>query len=123
MYINTYNLCFTGYDVLLVRRLHLVSPALLPSGRGFKPHLLHRFLTFHADLTKWPDGLMGRPGTVDRSTCRAWARAVARGRRAHAGPSFGHLYAEVCFGMCMLVAWSRDVGCAERTDVQRVNLK
>jgi hypothetical protein len=31
------------HDVLLVRRLHLVSHALLPSGRGFEPHLLHRF--------------------------------------------------------------------------------
>ena len=56
-------------DVLLVRWLHLVSPALLPSGCRFKPHLLHRFLTFYADLTKWSDG-----------------------------PPFGHLYAEVWFG-------------------------
>jgi hypothetical protein len=32
------------YDVLLLKRLHLVSPALLPSGCGFEPHLLHRFL-------------------------------------------------------------------------------
>jgi hypothetical protein len=31
------------YDVLLVRKLHPVSPALLPSGRGFEPHILHRF--------------------------------------------------------------------------------
>jgi hypothetical protein len=31
--------------------LHPVSPALLPLGRGFKPHLLHRF-TFYGDLTK-----------------------------------------------------------------------
>jgi hypothetical protein len=36
------------HDVLLVRRLHLVSSALLPSGRGFKPHLL----TFYVNLTK-----------------------------------------------------------------------
>jgi hypothetical protein len=28
-------------------------PPLLLSGCGFKPHLLHRFLTFYADLTKW----------------------------------------------------------------------
>jgi hypothetical protein len=30
----------------------------------FKPHLLHRFLTFYADLIKWADGLMGWPDTV-----------------------------------------------------------
>jgi hypothetical protein len=86
MYIHIYNLYSIlktlGHDVPLVRQLHPVSSALLPSGRGFEPHLLHRFLTFYADLTKWPDGLMGRPDTVSRPTCRAWARAVARGRRA-----------------------------------------
>jgi hypothetical protein len=37
-----------------------VSPALIPSRRVFEPHLLHRFLTFYADLTKWPEGLTGR---------------------------------------------------------------
>jgi hypothetical protein len=33
-----------NHDVLLVRWLHLVSPALLPSGLGFKPHLLQLFI-------------------------------------------------------------------------------
>jgi hypothetical protein len=70
------------HDVLLVRRLHPVSPALLPLGRGFEPHLLHHFLTFYADLTKWSNGLTGRPNTVSRPMCRAWAGAVARGRWA-----------------------------------------
>jgi hypothetical protein len=43
---NLYSIIKTPvYDVLLVRRLHPVSPTLLPSGRGFEPHLLHRFLT------------------------------------------------------------------------------
>jgi hypothetical protein len=63
------------YDVLLVRRLHLVSPTLLPSGLGFKPHLLHRFLIFYTDLTKWPDGLMGRAGTVSRASQNYGPRA------------------------------------------------
>jgi hypothetical protein len=40
------------HDVLLVRQLYPVSPALLSSERGFEPHLLHRFLPFYADLTK-----------------------------------------------------------------------
>jgi hypothetical protein len=31
------------HDILLVRRLHPVSLALLPLERGFEPHLLHRF--------------------------------------------------------------------------------
>jgi hypothetical protein len=30
-------------DVLLVRRLNIVSLALLPSGLGFKPYPLHHF--------------------------------------------------------------------------------
>jgi hypothetical protein len=34
------------YGALLVRRLHPVSSPLLQSGCGFKPYLLHRFLTF-----------------------------------------------------------------------------
>jgi hypothetical protein len=58
---NLYSILKTPkHDVLLVRRLHPVSPTLLPSRRGFKPHLMHRFLKFYADLTKWPDGLTGR---------------------------------------------------------------
>jgi hypothetical protein len=41
---NVYSILKTpDHDVLLVRWLHLVSPALLPSGRGFEPHLMHRF--------------------------------------------------------------------------------
>jgi hypothetical protein len=41
---NLYSILKTPeYDVLLVRQLYLVSPALLASGRGFEPHLLHRF--------------------------------------------------------------------------------
>jgi hypothetical protein len=31
------------HNVLLTRRLHSVSLALLPLGRGFEPHLLHHF--------------------------------------------------------------------------------
>jgi hypothetical protein len=29
------------------------------AGHGFEPHLLHRFLTFYADLIKLADGLTG----------------------------------------------------------------
>jgi hypothetical protein len=57
------------------------------------------FLTFYADLTKWPD-------TVSRPECRAWAKVVARGRWARARLPFGHLYAEVCFGTWRLVVRS-----------------
>jgi hypothetical protein len=69
---NLYSILKTSeYDVLLVRQLHPVSPAFLPSRRWFEPHLLHRSLTFYTDLTKWPDGLTGRPGMVGRPKCRA----------------------------------------------------
>jgi hypothetical protein len=34
-----------------------MSPALLPSGHELELHLLHRFLTFYADLIKWANGL------------------------------------------------------------------
>jgi hypothetical protein len=34
-----------------------MSLALLPSGYGFEPHLLHHFVTFYADLIKWADEL------------------------------------------------------------------
>jgi hypothetical protein len=48
LYIRMYNLYSIlktlKHDVLLVRRLHLVSPALLLSGHVFEPHLLHHFL-------------------------------------------------------------------------------
>jgi hypothetical protein len=41
---NLYSILKTlDHDVLLVRRLHFVSPALLPSELGFEPHLLHHF--------------------------------------------------------------------------------
>jgi hypothetical protein len=64
-YIHIYNLysilkTFED-DILLVRQLYLVSLAFLPSGHGFEPHILHRFLTFYADLIKWADGLTGWP--------------------------------------------------------------
>jgi hypothetical protein len=72
-YVNLYLILKTPmHDVLLVRRLHPVSHALLLSGRWFEPQLLHHFLTFYADLAN----------TVSRPACRACARAVVRGRRA-----------------------------------------
>jgi hypothetical protein len=44
---NLYSILKTlDHDVLLIRRLHLVSPTLLSLGRGFEPYLLHHFLTF-----------------------------------------------------------------------------
>jgi hypothetical protein len=49
---NLYSILKTiDHDVLLVRRLHLVSPV-LSSGLRFEPHLLHR-------LTNWPNGHEG----------------------------------------------------------------
>jgi hypothetical protein len=69
---NLYSILKTPeHDVLLVRRLHPVSLAFLPSGRGFGPHLLHCSLTFYADLIKWPDELTSRLGMVSKSACRA----------------------------------------------------
>jgi hypothetical protein len=69
-YIHVYNLYSilktSEHDVVLVRQLHPVSHALLPSGHEFEPYLLHRFLTFYADLIKWADGLTGWSGTVSR---------------------------------------------------------
>jgi hypothetical protein len=51
---NLYSILKTfEHNVLLVRQLHPVSLAFLPSGHGFKPHLLHRFLTFYAYLIKF----------------------------------------------------------------------
>jgi hypothetical protein len=50
----------------MVRQLHPVSSALLPSGHGFVPHLLHCFLKFYADLIKWTDRLTGWSDTVSR---------------------------------------------------------
>jgi hypothetical protein len=41
---------------------------LLPLGHGLKPHILHHFLIFYADLIKWIDVLMGWPDTVSM-TC------------------------------------------------------
>jgi hypothetical protein len=64
---NLYSILITPkHDILLVRQLHPVSSDLLPSGCGFEPHLLHRFLIFCPDLTKWPDGLTSRPDTIIR---------------------------------------------------------
>jgi hypothetical protein len=75
MYIHMYNLYSIlktpKYDVLLVRKLHPVSFALLPSGRGFEPTSCITFLTFYTDLTKWLDGLTGRPNIISRSACHA----------------------------------------------------
>jgi hypothetical protein len=67
---------------LLVRRLLLVSHAILPLGHGFEPHLIHHFVIFYVDLTKWPDKLTGWHSMVSMSTCRAWAGDTTRGRRA-----------------------------------------
>jgi hypothetical protein len=61
-----FNIKASKYDVLLVRQLHLVSPALFPSVHGFEPHFLYRFLTFYVDLIKWTDGLTGWPDIVNR---------------------------------------------------------
>jgi hypothetical protein len=56
LYVHMYNLYSIlktpKRDVLLVRWIHPVSLALLPSGRGLEPHLLHHFLTFYFDLIK-----------------------------------------------------------------------
>jgi hypothetical protein len=67
------------------------SPALLPSGHGFEPHLLQRFLTFYADLIKWIDGLTGWPDTVSRPTWCACAIVVARVHLARAGRRYTDL--------------------------------
>jgi hypothetical protein len=71
MYIYIYNLYAilktSKHYVLLVRQFHLVSSALLPLGHGLEPHILHRFLTFYADLIKWADGLTAWPSAVSRS--------------------------------------------------------
>jgi hypothetical protein len=43
-YYNLYLILKTiDHEVLLVRRLHLVSLALLPLGLRFEPHVLHHF--------------------------------------------------------------------------------
>jgi hypothetical protein len=69
---NLYSILKTPkYDVLSIRKLHLVSLILLPSGRGFELTSCTAFLTFYADLSKWPDGLTGRPSTVSTPACRA----------------------------------------------------
>jgi hypothetical protein len=47
MYISYSILKTPEHDVLMVRRLHPMSSALLPSGRGFEPHILHRFNILH----------------------------------------------------------------------------
>jgi hypothetical protein len=71
----------------LVRQFHPVSPALLPSEHGFEPHLLHRFLTFYADLIKWT----GWPDRVSRPAWRACAIVVARVHLARVGRRYADL--------------------------------
>jgi hypothetical protein len=63
-----FNIKTLKHDVLLIRQRHPVSSALLPSGHGFKPLLLHHFFNIYVDLVKWDDGLTGWPGTVSRPT-------------------------------------------------------
>jgi hypothetical protein len=76
---NLYSLLKTHeHDVLLVKQLYPVPPALLSLERGFEPHLLHRFLTFYADLTKWSDGLTGRCGVPGLELCRAAHLTICR---------------------------------------------
>jgi hypothetical protein len=127
---NLYSILKTSeHDVLLVRRLHPVSPALLPSGHGFGPyilhrrdvpgpelqpgasgrppfgHLLHQFLTFYADLIKWSD-------TNSRPACRAWPGAAAHvpgpelQPRASGRPPFGHLLHQFLTFYDDLIKWS-----------------
>jgi hypothetical protein len=60
-------------------------PSFFHQGVGSNPTSCTAFLTFYADLTKWPDGLTGWLGTVSKPACHAWARAVAHGRQA--GPT------------------------------------
>jgi hypothetical protein len=47
---NTWVWCSTGYIA------STSISCLFPFGRGFKPHLMHIFLLFYADLTKWSTG-------------------------------------------------------------------
>jgi hypothetical protein len=48
---NLYSILKTSeYDVLLVRHLHPVSLALLPSGHRFEPHLLYHLKTSEYDV-------------------------------------------------------------------------
>jgi hypothetical protein len=73
IYIHMYNLYSIfktlEHDILLVRQFHLVSPVLLLSRHELKPHLLQHSLTFYADLTKWPKGLTGQPGSQAGVPC------------------------------------------------------
>jgi hypothetical protein len=63
-YIHIYNLYSilktSKHLVLLVRQLHRVSPALLPLGHEFEPHLLHRHDVPVSEL--WPTGVWLVPG-------------------------------------------------------------
>jgi hypothetical protein len=94
MNIHIYNLYLIlkifEYNVLLVRQLHLVSFALLPSRHGFKPTSCIIFLTFYAGLIKWADGLTAGP-TQSAGRHDVLGRVVARGCLAYAGPPFSHL--------------------------------
>jgi hypothetical protein len=88
------------HDVLLIRRLHPVSPALLPLERGFEPRVLHRFLIFYANLTKWPDGLTGQPDMVSRLELRPMGVGPSG---PVPGRPFDHLYVKVWFWTWRLV--------------------
>jgi hypothetical protein len=68
-----------------------MSLALLPSGHGFEPHLLHCFLTFYADLIKWIDGLTGWPDTVSRPSWLACVIVVVRVHLARVGRRYADL--------------------------------
>jgi hypothetical protein len=80
MYIHIYNLYSIlktfEHDVILLTRLHLVSPALFPSRHGFKPHLLHYFfLKFYAVLIKWA-GLAQSASRNDMPGSELWLAGV-----------------------------------------------
>jgi hypothetical protein len=107
---NLYSVLKTSeHDVLLIRRLHPVySTFLLSSKHGFEPHLLYRFLTFYADLIKCPD-MVTRPA----------GRNYGPQASGLAGPC---RTASLAIYMQSVVL-DVEIDCAERTGVQRINLK
>jgi hypothetical protein len=110
---NLYSILKTSkHNVLLVIRLHPVYVTLtfLPSVRGFEPHFLHRSFTFYDNLTKWTDGLTGGPTRSAGRSCGPRASSLA-------GPCRATVWASICGGL----VWDVEVGCAEGTNVQRVN--
>jgi hypothetical protein len=67
---NLYSILkISEHDVLLVRQLRPVSSTLLPSGCGFKPHLLHRILIFYAELIWKNVGTFCKKMTDNRLNC------------------------------------------------------